>query len=254
MDISHLEHAGIDHIKDFFFSHYAPNNAILSLTGNIDTDLAFSLSKKWFGPIDKRTIRQRFIPEEPVQNEERKMTIEKDVPSTALYKVWHMCPRNHPDFNTLDLITDLLAGGESGRLYTRLVRDKKLFSEINAYLTSDIDPGLIFIQGKLMKGVEINEAEEAISEVIDSLGDMAGIDEEIEKVKNKFESTTVFSNTAILNKAMNLSFYELLGDAGQINNEVQIYRSVNGKMVKEAAAKYFVPSNCSTLYYKSTHK
>jgi zinc protease len=251
IDIEHIKNAGIEQVKRFFFSHYAPNNAILALTGNIDFDLAYKLTQKWFGPIEKREIQPRIIPSEPEQNEERILNIESDVPSTALYKVWHIGTRNSNDFYTLDLITDLLAGGESGRLHTRLVREKKLFSEINAYITADIDPGLIFVQGKLMKGVDIDHANSSVNEVIMSLLDKNGIQEEIEKVKNKFESSTVFSNTSILNKAANLSFFELLGNAGLINKEVEAYRNVDHQMISRAIDRYFISSNCSTLNYLS---
>ena len=254
LDITHIENTDLEQIKKFFFSHYAPNNAILALTGNITYDLAFKLTQKWFGPIEKRKVQSRNLPVEPPQNEERILTIEKDVPSDALYKVWHIGPRKSPDFYTLDLITDLLAGGESGRLYTKLVREKKLFSEINAYITSDIDPGLIIVQGKLMKNIDIQHAEEAVNEVIKGLQTGNGIKDEMEKVKNKFESSTVFSNTSILNKAVNLSFYELLGNPELINHEVDTYREVSQNMVIEATRRYFVPSNCSTIYYKSTRK
>ena len=254
MDMAHIKNTDLDQIKKFFFSHYAPNNAILALTGNIEYDLAHKLAQKWFGPIEKRTIQSRNLTPEPEQNEERIMTIESDVPSTALYKVWHIGARNSNDFYTLDLITDLLAGGESGRLYTKLVREKKLFSEINAYLTADIDPGLIIVNGKLMKGVDIHYASDSVNEVIKSLLNKNGIEDEMEKVKNKFESSTVFSNTSILNKAANLSFFELLGNPELINNEVDAYRNVSYKMVTEAITRYFIPSNCCTINYISTRK
>jgi zinc protease len=254
MDISHIENTDIEQIKKFFYTHYAPNNAILAITGNIAADLVNTLSQKWFGTIESRKLQSRDLPVEPAQIKERVITIERDVPATAIYKVWHIGPRKSPDFYTLDLITDLLAGGESGRLYTKLVREMKYFSEINAYITSDIDPGLIFIQGKLMKGIEIQQAEEAIDEVINSLQNRNGIKDEMEKVKNKFESSTVFSNTSILNKAINLSFFELLGNAELINHEVEEYRNVSQEMVIEATRRYLIASNCSTLYYKSTRE
>jgi predicted Zn-dependent peptidase len=254
MDMAHIKNTNLEQIKKFFFSHYAPNNAILALTGNIEYELAYKLAQKWFGPIEKRTVQSRNLPPEPEQNEERIMTIESDVPATALYKVWHLGARNSNDFYTLDLITDLLSGGESGRLYTKLVREKKLFSEINAYLTAEIDPGLIIINGKLMKGVDIHYANDSVNEVINSLLNKKGIEDEMEKVKNKFESSTVFSNTSILNKAANLSFFELLGNPGLINNEVDAYRKVSYSMVTEAIRKYFIPSNCSTINYISTRK
>ena len=254
MDINHVAGVDLENVKEFFFSHYAPNNAILSITGKITFETALELSSRWFGPLPKRDIRPRNLPPEPEQNEERSAVIESDVPSDALYKVWHIGPRNSPDFHTLDLVTDFLAGGESGRLQTKLVRDKKLFSEINAYLTSDIEPGLIVMQGKLMKAVDLTEADESVNEVINGLQNRDHIEEEMEKVRNKFESSTVFSNTSILNKAVGLAQYELLGNPDLINMEVEAYRSVTREMVAEAGEKYFRPSNCSTIYYKSARK
>ena len=254
MDMSHIKNTDLEQVKKFFFSHYAPNNAILALTGNIDYDHAFDLTQKWFGPIEKRQVQIRTLPEEPVQTEERILRIDSDVPSDSLYKVWHIGGRKSNDFYTLDLITDLLAGGESGRLYTKLVREKKLFSEINAYITADIDPGLIFVQGKLMKGIDIQLANGAVNEVISTLLDKNSLHDEITKVKNKFESSTVFSNTSILNKAANLSFFELLGDADLINKEIEAYNNVSPEMVTEAVGKYFKATNCSTLNYISTRK
>jgi predicted Zn-dependent peptidase len=254
MDIAHVQNAGLEQIKSFFYSHYAPNNAILALTGNINYDLAYKLSEKWFGPIEARNIAPRSLPAEPMQTEERSLTIEKDVPSDSLYKVWHIGPRTSKDFYTIDLITDLLAGGESGRLHTKLVREKKMFSEINAYMTADIDPGLMIVQGKLMKGIDIHLAAEAVNEVINGLLTKDGIEGEMEKVKNKFESSTVFSNTSILNKAANLSFCELLGNPDLINTEVDAYRNVDYMMVTDAIKQYFIPSNCCTINYLSTRK
>lgn len=253
-DINHVAGVDLENIKEFFYSHYAPNNAILTITGKITFNSAVTLSKRWFEPIPGRKISPRNLPAEPFQNEERSVTVESDVPSDALYKVWHIGPRNSPDFHTLDLITDLLAGGESGRLNTKLVRDKKLFSEINAYITSDIDPGLVILQGKLMKGVDIRKADESVNEVIKGLSEINYIEEEMEKVRNKFESSTVFSNTSILNKAVSLAHYELIGNPDLINLEVEEYRKVTREMVAEAAERYFRSSNCSTLYYKSSRK
>ncbi len=254
MDISHISEISLPKIRDFFFTHYAPNNSILTLTGNISTDRAISLSTKWFGKIEKRNVKPRNLPDEPEQTEERILTVERDVPVDALYKIWHTGPRISNDFYTLDLITDLLAGGESGRLYTRLVRQKKLFSEINAYITSDIDPGLIILHGKLMKGVDIHHAEESVNKVIDDLKEKYPSSPEMEKVKNKFESANVFANTNILNKAINLSFYSIIGNPDLINHEIDLYRKTGRTMVIEAARRYFDPSNCSTLYYKSARK
>lgn len=254
-DISHIEKADLQVIKDFFFSHYAPNNAIMCLTGNITMERARELALKWFGPLPRREIRPRALPVEPVQTEERRMTVTREVPADALYKVWHTCHRLSSDFQTLDLLTDILAGGESGRLNTILVREKKLFSEINAYITSDVDPGLLMLHGNVMKDVSIETADQAVVELLNDLKKPGSLpSDEIEKVKNRFESSTVFSNTSALNKAINLSFYELLGRPEMINTEIDTYRQVNADMVTDAARGYLDSSNCSTLYFKSNRK
>jgi zinc protease len=250
-DISHIEKVKLRQIKDFFFSHYAPNNAILAIAGNIDPVKAYELAEKWFSPVERRKIAHRDLPREPKQNEARELTLEKDVPSNSIYKAWHVCPRISYDFYSLDLLTDILAGGESGRLYSSLVKEKKLFSDINAYLTGELDPGLLIINGKIMDGIDIFFAEESVMQIVNALKEELIGEEELEKVKNKFEATTVFSNTSILNKAMNLSIYELLGDAEALNKEVELYRSVTSAIALETAGNYLSSSNCSTLYYKS---
>jgi len=253
-DISHIANVNLDEVKEFFFSHYAPNNAVLTLTGNITPDRACMLVYKWFGPLEKRLIKRRQLTAEPVQTDERRLTVERDVAATALYKAWHIGPRISEDFYILDLITDLLAGGESGRLYTKLVREKKIFSEVNAYITSDIDPGMIILHGRLMKGIDIQYADESVNKLIKNLKERYPSENEMEKVKNKFESSTILGNSSILNKAMNLSFYELLGDPGLINHEVDEFRKTNRKMVTEVSCKYLTERNCSTLFYKSNRQ
>jgi zinc protease len=250
-NISHIERITMAHVKDFFFSHYAPDNAILTVTGNVRQEEIVRLAEKWFGPVGRRGIAIRNLPAEPEQNAERLIETERDVPSNVLYKAWHICPRINSDFNTLDLLTDILAGGESGRLNTSLVREKKLFSNINAYLTGDLDPGLLIIFGKLMDGISYSAAEEAVKEAVDGLKRIPVPDEEMEKVRNKFESAMVFANTNILNKAMSLGLYELMGNADSINTELEIYKNITPEMVTETATKYLRSTNCSSLYYKS---
>lgn len=254
MEISHLENIDLGHVKDFFTRYYTPVNAIVTLTGNIEPGKAYDLAVKWFGSLPARERAERKLPLEPAQTEEKKLTVERSVPTDALYKAWHMGSRTSKDYPVLDLLTDLLAGGESGRLYNRLVRDKNLFSEINAYVTSDIDPGLVIISGKIMRGTDIAKADKAVDEVINELKNSALEDYELEKVKNRFESSVVISNTSILKKAINLSMYELLGDPDLVNREIESYRSVSREMVRESAIKYLRPENCTTMFYLSDSK
>jgi zinc protease len=251
MDISHLEKIELDDVKDFFSSRYSPHNAILSLAGNIDTARAIELVNKWFGEIPKRNLTSPQLPAEPVQKSKKIITAERNVPSDLLYKAWHVCRRSDDDFRVLDLLTDILAGGESGRLHEILVREKKLFSEVNAYLSGDIDPGLLCFYGKTMAGVDIYQAEKEVNTIFDRLKNSLPDKTEMEKVRNRFESTTLMSNLSVLDKAVNLCNFELLGDAELINSQVDSFCKITPSQVTEAAGKYFEEDHCTTLYYRS---
>jgi len=247
----HIKSATLTDVKSFFYSHYAPNNAILCVAGPVEPTTIIELANKWFGPIEKRDIVERNLPQEPTQTSPRKLEIERDVPFNAIYKAYHMCNRNHADFPATDLMSDLLSNGKSARLYQRLVKEKQLFSNVNAYITGDIDEGLFIITGQLYPTTTYEQAEIAINEEIAVLQNESVSAYELEKVQNKFESNFTFEETSVLNKAMNLAFYELLGDANNINHEVQKYRNVTPEHIQAIAKKTLQENNCSTLYYKS---
>jgi zinc protease len=250
-NLEHIKKATLTDVKDFFYKHYAPNNAILSIAGPISTSEIFKLSQKWFGEIGKRNIIARNLPKEPKQIEPRFLEVERDVPFDSIYKVYHMSNRKHDDFHATDLVSDLLSNGKSSRLYQKLVKDRNLFSDINAYITGDIEEGLFVITGRLYKNTSFKVAELAINEELESIKSKTIDGYELEKVKNKFESNFKFGETNPLDKAMNLAFYELLGDAKDVNLEVEQYREVSAEKVKEIATKIFTKENCSTLYYKA---
>ena len=250
-DISHIKNATLQDVKDFFIHHYAPNNAILSVAGNVTTDEIKSLAKKWFAPIEKRKIFKPKIQKEPQQKEPRFLQVERDVPFDAIYKAYHMSAKNHPDYYVADLISDILSNGKSARLYQKLVKEKQLFSDINAYITGDIDEGLFMVTGKLMKGVNIREGEQAIEHELNELKNSMVDDTEIDKVKNKYESVFQFAHISALNKAMDLAYQELLGDAERINQDVNNFRAVSKQDVQRVAANLFHPNNSSTLHYVS---
>lgn len=250
-DISHIENASLQDVKDFFYRFYAPNNAILVVAGNVETKQIEILANKWFGNIEKRNVIPRNLPQEPEQTKARISQLERDVPFDAIYKAYHMCSKQDKDFYAYDLISDILSNGKSSRLYESLVKKKKLFSEINAYITGDIDPGLMVVTGKLIKGTTMGIAEKAIEEELNKLKTELITENELEKNKNKIESIHIFSETSILNKAMNLAIYELLGDAKNINEEVERYRKVDEYQIQRIANKMFRSENSSTLYYKA---
>ncbi len=250
-ETSHIANATLDEVKDFFFRFYAPDNAILAVTGNISFDDTVALAEKWFGPIPRRNVATRNLPKEPVQTEERRQTVERNVPVDALYMVFHKCDRLHPDYYTFDMLSDLLSSGRSCRFIQHLVLEKQIFSNIDAYISGSIDEGLFHITGKPSPGISLEEAEEAVWEELEALKTIEIDSYELEKVKNRYESEQIFNNLNYLNVATNLAFFELIGQAEDINYEVEKYRSVTSERIREVARKAFVRENCSVLYYKA---
>jgi zinc protease len=253
-EISHIENVSMEDVKSFFYKHYLPNNAILTVAGNIDLEEIKLLTKKWFEDIPSGNVPNRNLPKEPKQVEERRLKVERDVPANAIYKAYHMCNKTHRDYYATDLLSDILSLGKSSRLYISLVKEHKLFSEISAYISGSHDEGLLTVSGKLLNGVSFDDAENAILKELEKIKSDKVNENELNKVKNKIESTTQFSETSVLNKAMNLSFAELLGDANDVNLEVENYLKVTSKDVNRLANEILNESNCSTLIYSKQKK
>jgi zinc protease len=250
-ELKHIEEAHLDDVKNFFFTYYRPNNAILVVGGNVSESEVFSLAEKWFGEIPAGNTPLRSIPKEPRQTEARSLTLEGNVPLDALYKAWHIPARHDPNYYTIDIITELLAGGHSSRLYQTLVKEKKLFSEINAYHTGSIDPGLLVIEGKLVKGISMPQAEEAVLQEIQLLKDQLVDEHELTKVKNRVEAQFIYSEIELLNKIVNLAFATLLGNTNLVNEEAAYYQQVSTGQILDQSREWLVPENSSTIYYLS---
>lgn len=250
-EISHIEDAKMEDVKAFFKKFYSPNNAIMVVAGNVNFDQVFALSKKWFGNIPEGEEINRNLPKEPQQEEARLELVEADVPVDSIYIAFHGPDRLSKDYQTMDLISDILSRGTSSRLYRALVKDRELFSEINAYVMGSIDPNLFVLEGKPSKGISLKEAEEAIWEQLTILKDQLVDHEELQKVKNKIESTMLFSELSILDKAMNLAFYEAISTADDYNLEAEKYLAITPEQIKEVANLIFRKENSSTLFYQS---
>ncbi len=253
-EISHIENATMADVKAFFKKHYHPANAIMVVAGNIELEKTKELSQKWFEPIQEQIKTNRKLPVEPKQTIERKLTVERDVPTSAIYKAYHMCARTDKEYHTIDLISDILSRGNSSRLYKSLIKDKKLFIDINAYVMGDFDKGLFVVSGKLAEGVSMEDAENGIEEELNKIKNNLVSETELQKCKNKIESTITFSEMDVLTKATNLAISELLGDANLINKEIENYAKVTTNNLKTHANLIFNKNNCSTLYYLSTNK
>src|SRR5690606_36028105 len=248
-ELSHIENAKIEDVKAFFKKHYTPQNAILVIAGNVQVDEVKALAEKWFEPIDSGNHYKRQLPVEPKQSKARRKTIKSNVPSDSIMIAFHMGGRLDDEYYTCDLISDILSQGQSSRLYRCLLKEQELFSEINAYITGSIDPGLFIVEGKPHQGVSIEQAEAALWAELQKMKDEVVLDYELEKVKNKTESTLEFAELSILNKAMSLAYFELLGDANGINLEAERYLAVTLQDIQSQSQKMFRKDNSSTLIY-----
>ena len=250
MSPEHIEKATLTDVKNFFHHYYAPNNAIISLSGNIETEKAFSLVEKWFGDIPAHHLSLPEIPGEPLQTRERRLVIpDNDVPADAIYKVYHMGGRTSENFYTCDIISDILSNGQSSRLYVNLLRNSRLFSAIDAYVSGDKDPGLFIFSGKLSEGTTIGQADQAIEEEIEKFIRDTISERELQKVIHKTESRISFSEINYQTKATNLAFFEFLNNPELINTEASHYLAVTPEKIKTTAIGTFRKENCSTLWY-----
>ena len=250
-EIAHIAQATLEEVKDFFYRFYAPNNAILAVTGHISFEETVRLAEKWFGPIPARNISPRQLPAEKPQTAVRRKTVERKVPVDAIYMAFHMSNRMHPDYYVYDMITDILSNGRSSRFIQSLVQEQKLFTSIDAYISGSLDEGLLHVTGKPVEGVSLEQAEEAIWKELEKMKTVPVSEQELEKVKNRYESEQIFNNINYLNVATNLAFFELTGKAEDINEEVGKYRAVTAEQIQATSARCFVPENCSILYYKA---
>lgn len=249
-ELSHIAQATLDEVKSFFFRYYAPNNAVLAVTGHLSWEETVRLTEKWFGPIPRRSVPVRQLPQEPVQTAERRQTVERNVPLDALFMAYHMGGRGESSYYACDILSDLLSNGHSSRLNRRLVQEQRLFSSIDAYISGTRDAGLFHINGKPAPGITLEQAEAAIRSELERLTTTPVELHELEKVKNKFESTQIFGNINYLNVATNLAWYELTGRAEDIDHEVPRYRAVTSDQLQQVARQLFRQDNDVILHYR----
>ncbi|MBQ5776123.1 MAG: insulinase family protein [Bacteroidaceae bacterium] len=252
--IEEIEAATLDEVKEFFYAHYAPNNAILCVAGSISWEETLRLCEKWFAPIPRREIAPRNLPAEPKQTAPRRLSVERDVPLDAIVKVYHMCDRRNAQYHACDLLSDVLGTGASSRLYKELVQEQQLFNSIDASISGEIECGLLIINGKLNRGVSIEEGEAAINREIAKLQQEGVTEREINKVINRFEAEHLVSNLNYTDKAANLAYHELIGRAEDINTEVDKYKALTPQDIQNAAREVLQEDNCSTLYYHAVSK
>lgn len=252
-ELSHIEEAKLEDVKNFFFKHYRPVNAVLVVAGNVTVEKVKALSEKWFGDIPAGEKYVRNLPAEDAQTEERRQTIKADVPLDALYKCWHMGSRLDKTYHATDLMTDILSGGGSSRLYQSLVKEKQLFSNIECHHFGSTDNGLVVIEGKLVKGVSMDAAEKAVEAELEKIKNEPVSDNELQKVKNKTESMIAFEDMSVMSRANSLAYYEVLGDANWMNDELEKYAAVTTAEIQQQAQQIFRKENSNTIHYLSAN-
>ena len=246
----HIRNATMEDVKAFYERYYNPDNAILTIAADMEHEQAFALAEKWFGEIPRGAVFHDDIPVEPEQTEARRLEVMRSVPATIIMIVFRIGGRTSQEFAVCDVVSDLLSNGNSSRMYQHLVKEKGMFSSVNAYVTGEIDPGLFVVTGNLLNHTSVEEAEAALWNELELLKTGEITDYELEKMQNKFESGVLFGEINVMNKAMNLGFYEMLGDIDLINREVDIHRSVTKEDVRIEARNLFVPEKSTTLIYK----
>ncbi|HYG18604.1 MAG TPA: pitrilysin family protein [Ohtaekwangia sp.] len=253
-EIKHIEDATLGDVKEFFFRYYIPANAVLVVAGNVKTDAVRRLAEKWFGEIQSPTVPPRDLPREPVQQGRRFLEVEADVPADALYKAWHMPGRFDEDYYTADLLSDILSRGHSSRLYQQLVKEKELFTSVSSFVMGTLDPGLLVMSGRIKEGVDIARAEAELDAIINDIIDKGVTEQELEKVKNQAESTLAFGEVEVMNRAMNLAFSKLSGDANLVNEEGAKINAVTAADVKRVAGSILKEENSSAMHYRAKRK
>ncbi|HQF29502.1 MAG TPA: pitrilysin family protein [Bacteroidia bacterium] len=246
----HIEEATLDYVKAFFKKWYAPNNAVMTIAGNCSLERAKELCNKWFTPIPAVNVPVRDLPKEPVQTEMRELNVSNDVPTDHIYLAFHCCSRYDSDFYATDLLSDVLSRGKSSRMYQKLVKEQKLFTDIGAYMMGELDESLFVVEGKLVNGISIESAENAIFDILETAKTDVS-ETELLKVKNKALASLVFSEMSIGNKALNLAYFEMLGNADMANQQENLYNSVSSDQIKAIAKRILVKSNCSILRYQA---
>jgi predicted Zn-dependent peptidase len=250
----HIMGASLEEVRAFYKKYYNPANAILSVAADIDTEQIFRLAEDWFGEIRPGERPRDIIPTEPLPTAARRLEVVRDVPATAITIAFPMGARTSDNHYACDILSDILAGGSSARMYQSLVRERRLFSSVNAYITGDLDPGLFVATGHLLPETSVEAGENALWNELRRLCNEPVGDYELEKVKNKFEAETIFGELNVMNKAMNLGFYEMLGDIELINREVELYRSFSAQRLTGEARAVFIPERSSTRIYKAASK
>lgn len=244
----HIQDAKLGDVEAFFYRYYRPNNAVLVVVGNIQISDVKSQINKYFSDIPAGIELKRLLPVETKQSQFRSKIIEAAVPLSSIIMAFGMCNRLNDDYYAVDLLSDILANGRSSRFFVNIYK-KSICSTIDAFISGTFDPGLFIVEARPMPGVSIDQTREVIWNELNEIKAKGVQSEELEKIRNKTESSLVYSEVSILHKAMNLAYYEILGDAEMINIQSQKYQNVTAEDIKRVANEILSQEQCNEIIY-----
>lgn len=250
-EISHIEKATMEEVRAFFNKYYHPSNAVLTIAGNFENTQIEDLVSRWYSDIPGRNKAARILKAEPTQEDYRTLTLQRKVPASAFYYAFKMAERKSEGYYLADLLSDEIGKDKSGKLYLTLKKEKALVHEINAYITGSIDEGLLIITGKLSPGKNFEELDLNLWEILETFKNSPISAHDLNRLKMKGKTSKAFQEQGLLNRAMNLSFFELLGDAEGINQEEEIYNAIEAEHLQAYAQLILKKENCSRLYIQS---
>ncbi len=249
--MEHLNAASYDDFKDFYNTFYVPNNAILSIAGDINIDEAKKMINKYFSTIPKGTkeIYRPSMVEPPLGHEVRD-TIYDNIQLPAVIETYRIPAMGTKDYYAAYMFAQLLSGGKSSRLNKSLVDQKQLAMYVGSFPYPLEDPGVHLVFAIVNMGKDPGIVEKAIHEEIDKVKNQSISDKEYQKLRNMIESEFVGNNSKMIDIAENLANYKMFyGDTGLINTELQKFMEVTKEDIQNVAKKYFNKNNRVVLYY-----
>lgn len=249
--MDHLDQASLEEFMDFYKTFYVPNNATLSIAGDIDIETTKQLVAKYFDEIPKGA---REIPRpdivEPKKTKEVRDVVFDNIQLPAAIQAYHMPAQGTDDYYALNVLTNLLSNGESSRLNKALVDDQQKALFVGAIPLAAEDPGLFITFGIANAGIEVSDLEESIDKELEKVKSTLISDREYQKIQNQIESEFITSNSRIAGIAESLADYHVyFGDANLINTEIDRYRKVTREDIKRVATTYLTKENRVVLHY-----
>jgi zinc protease len=232
----------------FYSTYYAPNNATVVVVGDVDTGNVLKEINRAYGNIPASKVPSVTIPSEPPQDKERRQTLKQALPSEKLLVGYRIPNALSPDYTALEVTHAILFDGKSSRLYRKLITDTQVASDAGGWVNQTKDPGLYIIDITMKSKIKAEKAEKLVYEELARLSKEKVPERELEKAKNRLETSFWGNFKTMDGKAQALGFYETTaGDYRKLFDEVKSYRAVTVDDVKRIAETYYAPRNRTVI-------